>query len=262
MDDDPLASQVLVQRAGAALRVTFNRPECLNALTTGMLARAAQAITAAGSDPGVRVVVLTGAGQAFSSGADLAVDADGQSAGLDTVDAANGLIRAVREVPRPVLAAVNGPAAGVGCSIALAADLTVAGESAYFLLAFTRVGLMLDGGATALVPAAVGHARASRMALLAEPVPARLADAWGLVSHVVSDDGFHAEVERLTTHLAHGPTAAYAWTKRALNATSLAHLERGLAIERDGQAHLFVSDDFAAGAAAFREKRPPEFTGR
>jgi enoyl-CoA hydratase/carnithine racemase len=262
MDDYRPADQVLVEREAAVVRITFNRPECLNALTTGMLARTARAITAAGSDPGVRVVVLTGAGQAFSSGADLAVDADGRSAGLDTVDAANDLIRALREVPRPVLAVVNGPAAGVGCSIALAADLIVACESAYFLLAFARVGLMPDGGATALVPAAIGRARASRMALLAEPVPARLADAWGLITHVVGDDAFPAEVERLTTHLAQGATAAYARTKRALNATSLAHLDRTLAVERDGQAALFASDDFAAGAAAFREKRPPEFTGR
>lgn len=253
---------LLIAQTGTVLRITLNRPDCLNALTTDMLTRAAETVDQAGSDPGIRVIVVTGAGSAFSSGADLFGGGDGRPPGLDTVDAANHLVVAIRRVPRPVLAAVNGPAAGVGCSIALAADLIVVQESAYLLLAFTRVGLMPDGGATALVPAAVGRARASRMALLAEPVPARRAAEWGLVTHVVGDDDFDAEIERLVTQLATGPTAAYAQTKLALNAASLTQFEASLATERAGQAQLFASKDFIAGVTAFQEKRAPEFSGQ
>ncbi|HEX8869752.1 MAG TPA: enoyl-CoA hydratase-related protein, partial [Lentzea sp.] len=150
---------VLADRRDSRLRLTFNRPDRLNALNAEMLTAAAEAVEAAAADPGVRVVVLTGAGRAFSSGADLTGGGDPTG----TLDAANRLTWALRQVPKPVLAAVNGPAVGVGCSFALAADLTVARESAYFLLAFAKVGLMPDGGATALLPALIGHARASRM---------------------------------------------------------------------------------------------------
>ncbi|GAA4994917.1 enoyl-CoA hydratase [Yinghuangia aomiensis] len=262
----PHTDDVLVARTGAVLRVTFNRPGSLNALTTDMLATAARAIERGGTDAGTRAIVLTGAGRAFSSGADLAADgeatpSDGETPDPAIIDAANRLTMALRRVPKPVIAAVNGPAVGVGCSFAIAADFTVAKESAYFLLAFANAGLMPDGGATALLPAAVGRARAARMAMLAERITARSAVDWGLIAAVFPDNTFDAEVDRLATRLADGPTAAYAQTKRAFNATVLARLPHALEAEREGQSALFRTADFAEGIAAFRDKRTPRFTG-
>ncbi|GGN20131.1 enoyl-CoA hydratase [Streptomyces fuscichromogenes] len=253
-----MTDPTLFQRDGSVLRVIWNRPDRLNSLTTETLTLTAEAIEEAGKDESIRVVVLLGAGRAFSAGADLA----GDGPGTGTIDAAGRLTLAVRQIPKPVLAAVNGPAVGVGCSLALAADLVVARESAYFLLAFAHVGLMPDGGASALVPAAIGRARASRMAMLAERVPAPLAAEWGLISHVVPDDVFETEVRRLVAQLAEGPTAAFAETKRALGAYSLGQLETALVIEREGQSRLFRTADFAEGLTAFREKRRPDFSGK
>lgn len=255
---------VLIEHTEAVLRITFNRPDSLNAYTARMVVDAAEAVERAADDPAVRVIVLTGAGRAFGAGADLTGGgaSPDQPPGVDTIDAANRLTTALREVPKPVLAAVNGPAVGVACSFAVAADLTVAKESAYFLLAFANVGLMPDGGATALIPAAIGRARATRMAMLAERIPARQAEDWGLIAKAVPDDEFDAEVERLTTQLAQGPTAAYARAKHAFNDTALPHLARALETERTGQAELFRTADFAEGVMAFLAKRRPNFTGR
>ncbi|WIX75224.1 enoyl-CoA hydratase-related protein [Amycolatopsis carbonis] len=250
-----------IEQDGAALRIEFDRPDRLNAVTTAMLVRAGDAVEEALADASVRVVVLTGAGRAFCAGADLAgsdIEADPDTG---TIDAANRLTRLFRDIPKPVVAAVNGPAVGVGCSFALAADLCVARESAYFLLAFANVGLMPDGGSTALVPAAIGRARAARMAMLAERIPAPQALEWGMISHVVADGDFDAEVARLTKQLAEGPTASFAQTKRALAASSLAQLDGAFELERAGQSSLFATKDFAEGLAAFRAKRRPEFRG-
>ena len=249
---------LLVVREGDVLRLTFDKPDRLNALTADMIHAAADAVDAAAGD-GTRVIVLTGSGRAFSSGAD--VGPDGAAPGFDTLDAANRFTLALTSSPLPVVAAVNGIAAGVGCSFALAADLTVARESAAFMLAFTKIGLMPDGGASLLVPAAVGRARTARMALLAEKVSATQAAEWGLIAEVVSDDAFDARIDQLVQQLAVGVPLALAATKRVLRAATLADLPEILAAERAGQGPLLESADFAEGIAAFQEKRPARFTG-
>ena len=157
---------------------------------------------------------------------------------------------------------MNGLAAGIGATIALACDLVVAGRSSYFLLAFVNIGLMPDGGATALVPAAIGRARAARMAMLGERIPAEQALEWGLISHVTDDEDFDEEVAAVTQRLATGATRAIARTKAALRETGLALLHHAHAVERRGQLELFESADFAEGVAAFREKRTARFEGR
>lgn len=247
-----------LERDGGILRITFDRPDRLNALTAEIIHAAAEAIESA-DDGGVRVIVLTGAGRAFSAGAD--VGPDGSPPGLDTLDAANRMTMAITHSPVVVVAAVNGVAAGVGCSFAVAADLAVARESAAFMLAFTKIGLMPDGGASLLVTAAVGRARAARMALLAEKVDARTAAEWGLIADVVPDDEFEARVDALVGQLAVGPPLAYAAAKRTLNAASLSLLTAILQEERDGQGPLLASADFAEGMAAFQAKRAAVFTG-
>jgi enoyl-CoA hydratase/carnithine racemase len=248
---------------GAALRLTFDRPNTLNALTVELMEAATARVEKAATDNAVRVVVLTGAGRAFSSGADLGDPNDAAKAPtIRTLDAANGLVRAITRVPKPVVAAVNGLAAGVGCTIALSCDLAVTRQSAYFLLAFANIGLMPDGGATALVPTAIGRARAARMAMLGERVPAAKALDWGLISHVVDDEAFEGEVKAVVERLAQGPTRAYAKTKAAVNAATLGLLEQAHRLERAGQLELFATEDFAEGVRAFYERRPARFQGR
>jgi enoyl-CoA hydratase/carnithine racemase len=240
------------------LRITFDRPDRLNSLSTEIIHAAAEAVESAHAN-GARLIVLTGTGRAFSSGAD--VGPDGSPPGLDTLGAANRFVRAVTSSPVVCLAAVNGIAAGVGCSFALAADLAVAKQSAAFMLAFTKIGLMPDGGASLLVPASIGRARAARMALLAEKVDAQTAADWGLIAFTVPDDAFDDEVAALVTRLSTGAPLALAATKRAINATTLPLLESALTAERDGQGVLLASADFEEGMKAFQEKRTAAFTG-
>jgi enoyl-CoA hydratase len=241
------------------LRVTLNRPTRMNAVTTETLDAVADAFTVHASDQMVRAAVLTGAGRAFCTGADLATDPAAGPPSSATIDAANRAAAAIRAFPRPVVAAVNGPVAGVGVSLSLACDLTVATESSYFLLAFTKVGLMPDGGATALVAASIGRARAMKMALLAERLPASEAMSAGLIADVYPDDEFASAVADLTHRLATGPVDAYRWTKDAVNDASLTELDNAFARERKGQSELLASADFAEGVAAFLAKRPAVF---
>jgi enoyl-CoA hydratase/carnithine racemase len=254
MTDDGLR----IERSEAVLRLTIDRPDRLNALTPAIVEQALAEVEAASGD-GTRVIVLTGAGRAFSSGAD--VGPDGAPPGLQLLDLANAFTLALTGSPCVVIAAVNGIAAGVGCSFALAADLTIAKESASFMLAFTRIGLMPDGGASLLVPAAVGRARAARMALLAEKIPARQAAEWGLIAEVVADEDFDARIEELVEQTSSGAPLAYAATKRTLNEATLGDLRSILAAERERQGALLTTADFAEGIAAFQDKRTARFSG-
>ncbi|GAB2888483.1 enoyl-CoA hydratase [Nocardioides pacificus] len=237
------------------LHLQLNRPDKLNAVTTELLEEITATLQRVSAQGGVRAVTLSGAGRGFCSGADLS-DTDEEV----SVDAANAAVRALRGAPVPVVAMVHGPAAGVGCSLALACDLVLMGSSSYLMLAFTKIGLMPDGGATALVAASAGRARALRMALLAEKVPAADALAWGLVAGVTDDDRLQEEGRALAARLAQGPTRAYALTKDAINAASLAELEGALSREAEGQTVLAGTADFAEGVAAFQERRDPVFT--
>jgi 2-(1,2-epoxy-1,2-dihydrophenyl)acetyl-CoA isomerase len=253
-----------VSRRGTAMRIELHRPASLNAFDDRLAAELLTALRALGDDDGVRCVLLTGAGRAFSAGADIKVRPEGdlaESTGRMLREQINPAILAIREMPKPVIAAVNGAAAGVGCSFAVACDLVLAAESAYFLLAFANVGLVCDGGATLTVPARVGLGRASVLSLLAERLPSADALAWGLADRVVADAELDAVASDLALRLAGGPTQAYAATKRALNASTLAGLAEQLELEATLQTGLVKSSDHAEGVAAFAEKRRPAFRG-
>ena len=248
-------------RDDGALRLTFNRPEVFNAFSGELSVALAERLEDAATRDDVRVVVLSGTGAAFSAGADISGADAHERFDVRALDAANRIIRAVTGCPQPVVAAVNGVAAGVGCSTALAADLVVAAESASFLLAFARIGLMPDGGTSATVAASIGRARAMRMALLAEPLSARDAYDAGLVSHVASDEEFAGLVDRIVGRLVKGAPLAQAATKKAVNAATLDQLEPALERERVGQTILLRTADAAEGMRAFSEGRRPGFHG-
>jgi enoyl-CoA hydratase len=211
----------------------------------------------------VRVVRISGAGRGFSSGAGISEKdhADPGSTGApgEVLDAANRCVRAITQLPQPVVAVVHGPAAGVGVSLALACDIVLASEKAFFMLAFTKIGLMPDGGASALVAAAVGRIRAMRMALLAERLSASEAFDWGLVSAVYPPRGFDAEVDKVIAALAAGPAVALRKTKDAINAATLTELEGALERESRGQLALLDSQDFREGTRAFQQRRAANF---
>ena len=257
-----MTDQLEITQADGVLRITFRREEAFNALSEEMARGLVESLHAAVSDDAVRVVVIAGSGFAFSAGADITGDNPVEGFDERTMEGAAAIIRAVVSLDKPVVAAVNGVAAGVGASICFVSDLTVCKESAAFILAFSQIGLMPDGGSSLSVPASVGRAKAMRMALLAEPLSATDAYAAGLVSHVVPDDEFDALVDKLARRLAAGPPIAFAATKRAINATTLAGLEDALDREGRGQVLLFGTEDAAEGMRAFVQKRRPTFTGR
>jgi enoyl-CoA hydratase len=243
------------------LSVTIDRPDTLNSLSMPVLTGIADAMERAAGDPRVRVVRLGGAGNSFCSGAGLN-DVDVSDTGVATsihVEI-NRVVRAIVALPRPVVAVVQGPAAGGGVSLALACDLVLASNTAFFMLAFTKIGLMPDAGASALVAAAAGRIRAMRMALLAERLTASDALSWGLISAVYPADELEAEVDKVLSTLLAGPTAAFGKTKQAINAATLGDLDAALARELHGQSALVRSHDFAEGVTAFQQHRAPHFT--
>jgi enoyl-CoA hydratase len=247
---------ISVEHDGAVLRIRLDRPDKLNAVDTPMLDELSARIRGAEPDGSVRAVLLTGAGRAFCAGGDLT---GGDTAGA--AEAANRVVRAIVGLPKPVVAGVNGAAVGFGCPLALACDLVVAAPSAYFQLAFTRVGLMPDGGASALLPGLIGRARAARMAMTAERVSAATAFEWGMISYVTGEDDYRSVLADVLGSVSSGPTLAFGWTKRALAAATLTELEPVQAIEAEGQLALTETADFREGARAFRERRTPDFHG-
>jgi enoyl-CoA hydratase/carnithine racemase len=252
-----------VDLADGVLSVTMNRPDSLNSLTAAMFTTIADALEQAASDARVKVVRLGGAGRAFSSGAGIGEDDQAQKSvdgPASVIDAANRAVGSIVNLPQPVVAVVQGAAAGVGASLALACDVVLASEKAFFMLAFTRIGLMPDGGASALIAAAVGRIRAMRMALLAERIPASEAYEWGLVSAVHPVEMFDAEVDKVIATLAAGPAVALRKTKDAINAATLTEFEGALRREREGQLVLLESHDFREGARAFQQRRQADFT--
>jgi 2-(1,2-epoxy-1,2-dihydrophenyl)acetyl-CoA isomerase len=257
---------VIWEQSGAVGRLTLNRPETLNAWTAQFGRELKQVIEGQAAGGSVRAVLVTGAGRGFSSGADLKAGFEPAEDGMPDIkrelhEIYHPAIAGIRALPKPVVAAVNGPAVGIGCSLALACDLVLAAESAFFGLAFVNIGLMPDGGSTAFVPPAVGKARAFQMALLGERVGAEQALEWGLANWVHPDDRLLDEADALVKRLAAGPTRSYASSKRALNRQIYGDLDAQLELEADLQHALGRTKDFLEGAAAFVEKRDPAFSG-
>src|SRR5216683_3844414 len=269
VSDDELYRQyetVNLYRRGPGAKVELNRPERMNAWSNQFSLDLLAAIREVTDDPGVRAVLVTGAGRAFSSGADLKEareQADGGTIDVYRIltERYHPLITGIRQMPKPVIAGVNGPAAGIGLSLALACDLVVAAESAYFSLAFVNIGLVPDGGSSVLVPSRVGFARAAELAMLGERLDARKALNWGLINRVWPDDEFAARADELLGRLADGPTRSYAGTKRQLNNWLYDRMEAQLELEARIQQEAAGSADFVEGVMAFGEKRAPRFTG-
>src|SRR5271166_604542 len=253
--------------ADGVATIELNRQDALNAWNAQLGADLHAAIAGAGADPDVRALVVTGAGRAFSSGADLKEvsteqTADGRPDVYRTLtERYHPIMHAVREIPKPVIAAVNGPAVGIGCSLALCCDLIIASESAYFLLAFVNIGLVPDGGSSLFVPTRVGMARASELSMLGERLPAERALEWGLINRVVPDEELASQAGALAGRLAAGPTSSYAGTKRQLNNWLYSRMEEQLELEARIQQEMAGSSDFVEGAMAFIEKRPARFSG-
>lgn len=260
---------VLVALESGVLSLTLNRPTRLNAMSQALIASISEQIGRAGSDDAVRAVLITGTGRGFCAGADLAgsgtgaIGADGKpDLGVVMEKAYNPMIRAIRDLPKPVIAAVNGVAAGGGANLALCADIVLAARSARFDQAFVRISLIPDLGGTWFLPHTVGDARARALAMLGSSVPAEEAQRMGMVWQVFDDAALMDEANKLARKLAAGPTLSYAAIKNALNRAGTNSLDQQLDLERDAQRALGRSADFKEGVSAFLAKRAANFTGK
>lgn len=242
--------------------ITLNRPEVMNALSTQMRAELTHAVKEAGKS--ARALVLTGAGRAFCSGQDLGDKAKIANIDLERTlrDEYEPLLRAIYDSPIPTIAAVNGAAAGAGANLALAADVVIAAQSASFIQAFTRIGLIPDAGGTYWLPRQIGAARAMGAALFADKISADQAADWGMIYESIPDDGFTARWQSRAAHLASGPTAAFQAVKKAMRASYANTLDEQLALEAQLQGACGQTHDFKEGVIAFLEKRPAQFEGR
>ena len=259
-------SSILVSQEAGVLHVTLNRPERLNAFIPEMHQALRKALEQALDEAAVRAVLLTGAGRGFCAGQDLAERHVAADAPIDLSVSLgshyNPLIRRLRELPKPVVCAVNGVAAGAGANIALACDLVIAARSASFVQSFSRLGLVPDSGGTWFLPRLVGRARAMGLALLGEKLSAEQAQDWGLIWKVVDDADLMDEANSLAQTLAAGPTRGYGLLKKAFNASAGNSLDAQLELERDLQREAGLSQDYREGVAAFMQKRKPEYQGK
>ena len=258
---------VHLHRRGGATRIELNRPDALNAWNKQFGVDLLAAVKRCRDDDSIRAVLITGAGRGFSSGADLKAGFEPLHNGKPDVHTTlteryHPIMTGLREMPKPVVTSVHGPAVGIGCSLALVADLILASESAYFLLAFVNIGLVPDGGSSLFLPARIGFTRAIEMAMLGERVPAAQALEWGLVNRVHPDGELEAAADELIDRLAAGPTNSYAGTKRQINRWVYSGMHDQLALEAEIQQEMAQSEDFLEGVTAFVEKRPARFSGR
>jgi 2-(1,2-epoxy-1,2-dihydrophenyl)acetyl-CoA isomerase len=258
---------IIFERENGKAILTLNRPAALNALNVGMLVEMRDAIGSIREGSEVRVLVIKGQGKSFCSGADI-VSGTGSNADNAPPDGGrlleqhiNPLMEILAALPVPIVCAVSGAAAGAGCSLALAADFVVAARSAFFLMAFSKIGLVPDAGATWILPRLVGLARATEMLMLAERIPASKAEEWGLIHAVAEDDALNDAVDALANRLATGPTVAYGLLRQALRAGLQSSYSQSLDLERNNQRIAGLTNDFREGTSAFREKRPAVFTG-
>jgi 2-(1,2-epoxy-1,2-dihydrophenyl)acetyl-CoA isomerase len=255
-------AHVLVKQDGPIATLTFNHPEILNAVSPAMLAGAMAALDHIDRDAKIRALILTGAGKGFCAGANISADAVSGpiDAGALLEQVFHPFLRRLRDFRTPVVVAVNGPAVGIGMSFALHGDLVMAARSAFFQLGFSKIGLVPDGGATWLLPRLIGLARARELALLADKLSAEKALDWGLINAVADDEQLMAEAMTLARRLAEGP-ASLALTRRLFRESPQNAYEQQLSAEQAAQSAASRSGDFQEGLKAFREKRPPRFTG-
>jgi 2-(1,2-epoxy-1,2-dihydrophenyl)acetyl-CoA isomerase len=265
MTTDVNDSPVLTRKEDGYAVITLNRPDKLNAFTKAMHGALRTAFHDASADPACRAIVITGAGRGFCAGQDLqerSFENGPPDLGASLAENYNPLVLAIRSAEKPVIAAVNGVAAGAGANVALACDIVIAARSAKFIQAFSKIGLIPDAGGTAFLPRLVGDARARALAILAEPVTAEQAVEWGMIWKAVDDGELMSTVEVMARDLAARPTRSFALMKKAFLASPANSLETQLALEAELQREAGRTDDFRAGVEAFRAGEKPVFKGR